>query len=156
MKIERFEVHRIAVDERTRWVMLKLIAQDGECGWGEALLPDGDTLGVEALSRAAQKLCGTEVLRATAPLKLLATDKATGLLEATVHATIDQCLWDLRAKHAGVALHRMLGPTLRREIAPNASWLRAGLGVRTRASARRNRSRCAVSISPTSMRSSKR
>ena len=112
MNIERFEVHRIAVDERTRWVMLKLIAQDGESGWGEALLPDGDTLGVEALSLAAQKLCGTEVLRATAPLKTLASDKASGLLEATVHATIDQCLWDLRARVAGLPVHRLLGPTL--------------------------------------------
>lgn len=112
MKIERCEVHRIAVDERTRWVMLKLATEDGQCGWGEALLPDGDTLGVEALSRAAQKLCGTAVLNASAPRKTLATDKATGLLEATVHATIDQCLWDLRARVAGLPVHRLLGPML--------------------------------------------
>ncbi len=113
MNIERFEVHRIAVDERTRWVMLELIAEDGHVGLGEALLPDDSSLGVEALSEAARRLCGTAVLQALPPPQLLAVDQPSGLLEATVRATIDQCLWDLRARIAGLPLHRLLGPTLR-------------------------------------------
>jgi galactonate dehydratase len=116
MNIKSFEVHRIAVDERTRWVMLKLIAADGQVGWGEALLADDSALGVAALTHAAQQLCGTKVLQAAAPTRNLAIDQATGLLEATVHATVDQCLWDLRARLAGLPVHRLVGPTLRTRI----------------------------------------
>ena len=116
MNIERFEVHRIAVDTRTRWVMLKLVAEDGQVGWGEALVGDDSALGVAALTHAAQQLRGTNVLQATSPSRSLALDQATGLLEATVHATIDQCLWDLRARLACLPLYRMLGPCLRDSV----------------------------------------
>jgi len=113
IKIERFEVHHIAVDERTRWLMLELVAEDGHVGLGEALVADDDALGVAALAQAAQRLCGSAVLQASPAARTLAVDKATGLLEASVHATLDQCLWDLRARLAGLPLHRLLGPTLR-------------------------------------------
>ena len=111
-----FLVHRVAVDERTRWVMLELITADGERGLGEALLPDEDGPGVDALAWAGRRLRGQGVLNAMAPVPTLAVDKASGLLEATVHAAVDQCLWDLRARHAGLPVHRMLGPTLRRRL----------------------------------------
>lgn len=116
MKIDHFEVHRIAVDKRTRWVMLELVSDDGLRGVGEALLGDNDTLGVEALSRAGQALRGADVLSAAPPPRPLAQEKATGLLEATVHAAVDQCLWDLRAQIAALPLHRLLGPSLHSQI----------------------------------------
>lgn len=116
MIIESFEVHRIAVDERTCWVMLELVSDEGHRGVGEALLPDDDMLGVEALSRAGHALRDVDVLCAAPPPRSLAQEKSTGLLEATVHAAVDQCLWDLRAQIAGLPLHRMLGPSLRSRI----------------------------------------
>jgi galactonate dehydratase len=115
-RITSATVHRVAVDERTRWVFLELGTDDGLCGLGECLLPDGDDLGVAALERGARPLIGLDVTSAAPPMPDLSAERATGLLEATVHAAVDQCLWDLRARQLGVPVHRLLGPQRRSSV----------------------------------------
>jgi len=116
MNIEHCRVDRLRVDDQTEWVFLRLEAADGLVGFGEALLGGREVLLSAALAVAGERLVGTPVDAAAPPPKPLAIEKSTGLLEATVHATLDQCLWDLRARAAGLPLHRMLGPTLRTGI----------------------------------------
>ena len=116
MIIEHCSVHRLRVDQQTEWVFLRLGTSDGVMGFGEPLLGGQETLLSTALAEAGRRLVGTPVNEAKPSPKPLAIEKSTGLLEATVHAAIDQGLWDLRARTAGLPLYRMLGPTLRTDI----------------------------------------
>jgi galactonate dehydratase len=109
-------VDRVIVDPKTEWVSLKLTTDNGSAGMGEAMCPSPSALLQSALEIAAANLEGTSLKSAAPPPKSLADDKATGLLEATVHATIDQCLWDLRTRAAGIPVYAALGPTLRTAI----------------------------------------
>jgi galactonate dehydratase len=115
MRIDSGNVHLIYVDKHTVWVFLELIA-DGLHGFGEALITNKETVLAEALRLEIARLKGQDVEVATTTAKPLAGEKFTGLLEATVHATVDQALWDLRAQAAGLPLYQMLGPTLRTSI----------------------------------------
>lgn len=114
--ISNARVDRVIVDSKTEWVSLQLATNDGLHGLGEAMCPNPGALLQTALEIAAAKLEGTSLESATAPPKPLADDKAIGLLEATVHATIDQCLWDLRARTANLPVYGALGPTLRTSV----------------------------------------
>ncbi len=115
MKIESGQVRLFRVDPRTTWIFLELRA--GEyTGYGEALETTDPRLFAAALSLQVERLTGMAADSATPPAKALAGEKATGLMEASIHATVDQALWDLRAQQVGLPLHRLLGPTLRTAI----------------------------------------
>jgi len=129
MRIEHFSVHAVAVDAKTEWVFLELVTDEGAIGVGEALLGGSEPLLRDALAHAARALVGEDPLRAAPVRDPLADDQASGLLEATVGSAIDQCLWDLRARLAGLPLHRLLGPRIHDTIALYANINR---GTRTR------------------------
>ena len=114
--IDQFEVHRVVVDEHTDWLVLELVTAGGLRGLGEALLANDSTLGAAALAAGARQLIGADCLVGALNQPRLALEQSTGLLEATVHATLDQCLWDLRARVMGVPLNRLLGPARRQSI----------------------------------------
>ena len=153
MRIEDFAVHRVVVDDKTEWVFLELVADDGTRGAGEALLGGDEALVADALTHAARALVGEDALTATAPADRLARERATGLLDATVRSAIDQCLWDLRARAAGQPLHRMLG-ALRREAVTLYANINRGTRVRSprafaaRAAEARENGYQAVKIAP--------
>ena len=114
--IDDFLVHRITVDEKTEWLFLELRLSDGAAGLGEAMLGGREDLLEAALQLTAAGLNGQPLPSAAPPVELLADDQATGLLEATVRSAIDQALWDLRGKQAGLPVYRMAGPVLRTEF----------------------------------------
>jgi galactonate dehydratase len=116
LKITDAQVRCTTVDAKTHWVFLVLTTDNGLNGYGEALLGGSEPLLIDALQHAARKLLGRELLEASAPLATLADEHAIGLLEASVRSAIDQCLWDLRARAAGLPLYRLLGPRRRNEI----------------------------------------
>lgn len=116
MKITNAQVHCITADKGTHWVFLELVTDDSLHGYGEALLGGQEPLLIDALQHAASKLLGGNILEVATPIAKLADEHATGLLEASVRSAIDQCLWDLRARAAGLPLYRLLGPKLRDEI----------------------------------------
>ena len=115
-KISGARVDRVVVDPKTEWVSLTLTSDNGLSGRGEAMCPNPGALLQSALEIAAAKLVGRTVKSSAPPPKPLADDKAIGLLEATVHATIDQCLWDLRTRSTDMPIYGALGPTLRTSI----------------------------------------
>ncbi|MBT6273347.1 MAG: mandelate racemase/muconate lactonizing enzyme family protein [Chromatiales bacterium] len=116
MKIVDARVHLIEVDSATIWVILELLGDDQTAGFGEALLPGRERLVAQAIQAACTTLLGTPVECAAPPRKPLADEAATGLFEATVAATVDQALWDLRARRLGQPLYKLLGPRLRSAI----------------------------------------
>ncbi len=132
MRIERFAVHSVAVDAKTEWVFLELLTDEGVAGVGEALLGGSEPLLRDALVHGARALVGSSALEAAPPRDPLADDQPSGLLEATVRSAIDQALWDLRARAAGLPLHRLLGPRVHDPIALYANINR---GTHTRAAA---------------------
>lgn len=109
-------VFRVVVDAATEWLFLRLENDQGLTGLGEALLPGREPLVAAALLAYVDAAKGQCIEGLVPPPKPLADEAATGLFEATVHATIDQALWDLRARALGVPLYRLLGPVRRTEI----------------------------------------
>ncbi|MCP5155300.1 MAG: mandelate racemase/muconate lactonizing enzyme family protein [Ectothiorhodospiraceae bacterium] len=128
-RIDEVRIDAVTVDPTTHWVFLTLIASDGTRGVGEALLGGQEPLLLDALGHAARGLRGKDVSAAAVAPAPLAVEAADGLLEATVRSTVDQALWDLRARAAALPLARMLGPVLRTEIPLYANINR---GTRTR------------------------
>ena len=114
--IQESEVAVLQLDPGTFWVFVTLRADTGEIGRGEALLSGQEQLVKAAIEHAASQLHGHDVNSAALAQPSLALDKATGLLEATVHASLDQALWDLRAQCLQLPLYKLLGATRRTSI----------------------------------------
>jgi len=114
--ISSAQVQVLELDPSTLWVFVTLRSEGTLAGMGEAMLNGQEPLLKRALELAAQKLVGLDVEQASLPQPALAPDKATGLLEATVHAALDQALWDLRAQLVDLPLYRLLGPVRRKSV----------------------------------------
>ena len=116
MKIESGQVRLFQVDPRTTPGYSSSYEQANTQATAKALETTDPALvcsRIEPADRAADG-CGSRF--GHPPAKALAGKKATGLMEASIHATVDQALWDLRAQRVGLPLHRLLGPTLRTAI----------------------------------------
>ena len=68
MKITSFDIHRIAVDNKTQWVFLELRTVSGVLGLGEPMLGGQEALVTDALAHAAQKLIGLDALEIAVPI----------------------------------------------------------------------------------------
>lgn len=153
MKIADAQIHCITADTNTHWVFLELITDDGLRGYGEALLGGQEPLLIDVLRHAADQFIGRELIKAATPPANLADEKPIGLAEASARSAIDQCLWDLRARAAGLPLYRLLGPELHNEI-PLYANINRGTHSRsaeefaTRAAAAVNEGFSAVKLAP--------
>jgi len=98
---------------RTCWVFLTIETQSGLIGHGEATLSGEEAAlaaGFPALAARARVLADTQPA-------LLAQDQGfSGLAEASLHSALDQALWDVAARRAGVPLAIALGGMRRRSV----------------------------------------
>ncbi len=106
-RITATETRLVHVSEQTGWWHVVLRADAGLCGTGEASInPVPADLGPRLIS-AARVLVGRAVDEATLdPLAILLDGDLVG---RSVHAALDQAVWDLRAQFAGQPLCRLLG-----------------------------------------------
>lgn len=106
----------LQVDDATLWAFVVLEASDGLVGRGESMLGGAEPAVGAAIETATQPWLGRALHEIALPRPALATERPTGLLEATVHAALDQALWDLRARALGLPIYAALGPCLHRHL----------------------------------------
>ena len=97
---------------RTTWVFARVVAQDGDEGWGEGTLEGRAAEVAAAIEAFDARLRG----RALAPAMDLGAIPGS-LVDAAAQSAVDQALWDLAARAAGRPLAALLGGIRREPIA---------------------------------------
>ncbi|MDA8050654.1 MAG: hypothetical protein M0002_11715 [Rhodospirillales bacterium] len=116
MRLDR--VRNLALDfvqatPATCWAFLTLTTEAGLSGLGEATLPGEEArlaAGFPELERRALALSGAD------PASLAAEAPLAGLAGAALHCALDQALWDVAARRAGVPLATALGGARRTAV----------------------------------------
>ena len=102
-------LHFVRISHKTCWTFLRLAADDGRTGAGEATLQGRE----EALLGAADRLVPLALAEATAsdPGTFARRHAPGNLHEAAIVSALDQALWGLHAQAAGQSLSQALGQT---------------------------------------------
>lgn len=114
-------VTRVRVTERGDWVFVRVLAEDGLVGWGEAS-QSGDDDQVERFIRARilphlQGRSASEIPMLVRPLlRSVLVPRHLGVVAATAVSAVEQALWDLRGKALGVPVSELLGSRLRSRL----------------------------------------
>ncbi|MFG2058433.1 mandelate racemase/muconate lactonizing enzyme family protein [Micromonospora sp. NPDC048930] len=119
---------RSLYSDRFETLLVKLTADDGTYGWGEALAPVAPEVPQAIVDRLlAPALIGQDPRRVR-PL----WTRLTGLMRERGHlvghqadalAAVDTALWDLAGKAYGMPVHALLGGAYRREVPTYVSGL---------------------------------
>lgn len=133
-RLTRVELIPVRATERTVWLIARLHSDAGVSGLGEA----SDAFGFAGTSvadagRMQAELDGFfSLLRGRAPsdiewFRKAAREraKAGGLVTATAFSALEQAMWDLSAKLAGVPVHKLLGGKRRDRLPVYANINRA-------------------------------
>ncbi len=97
--------------------LVEVVADDGTVGWGECFGPARQLAPI--VQAFAGRLVGADALATEAIWQdLYGTSRDQGQKGLAVCAIsgIDIALWDLKGRHFGVPVHRLLGGPLRREV----------------------------------------
>lgn len=111
-RIAKIEALPLRISEKTVWIFLEVVDDDGLTGLGEATLPGREAEIRVLLAEQRPMLIGTSA--APAPLKAPIPEQS--IAEAALSSALDQALWDLRGQRAGKPIWQLLGITQRREI----------------------------------------
>lgn len=103
------------VSDKTVWTFVRLDAQGGRSGWGEATL-QGSAAAVHAhVRRMSSALVGQRLPPPTDVMDVFGTC-GRDAAEAAAISAIDQALWDVMAQERGITLATALGNRLRTTI----------------------------------------
>jgi galactonate dehydratase len=103
------------VSDKTVWTFVRLEAEDGRVGWGEATL-QGCAAAVHAqVRRLAPAIVGRQWLLPTDVIDIVGTS-GKDAAEAAAISAIDQALWDVMAQVRGEVLAKALGHPRRSTI----------------------------------------
>jgi galactonate dehydratase len=111
VKITPFSTYRVA----PRWMFLKIETDEGITGWGEPVL-EGRARTVEmAVRELAETLVGRDPLRINDHWQSMYRSHfyRGGPILMSAIAGIDQALWDIKGKAAGLPVHELLGGRVR-------------------------------------------
>ena len=111
-RIAKIEALPLRISEKTVWLFLQVVDDDGLSGLGEATLSGREAEVLSLLAEQTPMLVGTSAT--PAPLKAPIPDQS--IAEAALSSALDQALWDLRGQRAGKPIWQLLGITQRREI----------------------------------------
>jgi galactonate dehydratase len=116
MKIQSLTPFAVNVSEKTNWFFLKIETDDGLAGWGEATLSGGweenQMLNVKRLSAMIKGL----TIEAALPQLAVYPHAVGGLVWNSILSAAEMALVDIRARAAGVPIHRLFGAPLRDRI----------------------------------------
>src|SRR5687768_12764843 len=116
--------HQVRVNHRGDWVFVRVQADDGSVGWGEASHSGNDPavrLEVDALGGRAVGRSFFDVEALVQPLAAV----ARGRVAAAAASGLEHALWDLIGKAVGQPVYRLLGGRLRDKVALYANVNRA-------------------------------
>lgn len=120
---------RSLYSRRYETLLVKITAEDGAIGWGEALAP----VGPEVVGAVIDRLLGPYLLGqaghprvlTTALYELMRERGHLGGHQGDAVAALDIALWDLRARQLGIGVHELLGGAYRERIPVYVSGLPA-------------------------------
>lgn len=115
MKVERIEPLVLNVSEKTNWLFIRVTADDGCTGLGEASLNGWEPAQLayaEALSRQLVGLTADQVLLRVA----VYPHSPGGLIASSIASAVEQAIVDVQAKQAGLPVYAFLGTPRRTEV----------------------------------------
>jgi len=120
-----------------RWLFLKIETDEGIAGWGEPVLEGRAHTVQAAVEELADYLVGKDPLRIEDHWTVLYRGGfyRGGGIHMSALAGIDQALWDIKGKAAGLPVHQLLGGPLRDRIRVY-SWIGGDRPADTAAAAR--------------------
>ena len=115
MKIERIDALVLHVSAKTNWFFMRVTADNGLTGIGEASLNGWEAEQFAHVERLKPQLVG-KTLDEAAPQLCVYAHSPGGLIASSVISALEQAVTDLRAKQAGLPLHALLGKARRKTV----------------------------------------
>ncbi len=116
MKIQTLTPYAVNVSEKTNWFFVKIETDDGLAGWGEASLSGGwEENQILNVKRLAANITGLTI-DAALPQLTVYPHAVGGLVWNSILSAAEMALMDIKARAAGVPLHRLFGAPLRDKI----------------------------------------
>lgn len=115
MKIDRIEALVLNVSAKTNWFFMRVTADSGLTGIGEASLNGWETEQIAHAETLKPQLIGKSIDDITPQLRVYAHSSG-GLIASSIVSALEQAVTDLRAKQAGVPVHALLGKALRQSV----------------------------------------
>ncbi len=152
MRIATIEPVRIPVSARTAWTFLRLRTDDGIEGIGECSTDADDPLVVPLARQLGEKLAGEDA-GAVTRLTWSPERNRHGRLGEVVLSALEQAMWDVLAKRAGVPVTALFGGPARQAVRYYANINRGTrdrtpAGWRRRAAEARQRGMTALKMAP--------
>jgi galactonate dehydratase len=115
MKVERIEPLVLNVSAKTNWFFMRVTADNGLTGIGEASLNGFESTQTAYAIDYSKNLIGRRVDDIVPELRVYAHSPG-GLIASSIVSALEQAVTDLRAKQAGVPLHALLGKARRKSV----------------------------------------
>ena len=115
MKVERIEPLVLNVSAKTNWFFMRVTADNGLTGIGEASLNGFESAQTAYAIDYSAGLIGKRVDDILPQLHVYAHSPG-GLIASSIVSALEQAVTDLRAQQASVPLHALLGKTLRKSV----------------------------------------
>jgi galactonate dehydratase len=114
MKIDKLELFKVP----PRWLFLKITTDDGFTGWGEPVVEGRADTVEAAVKELSPYLVGKDASRIEDTWQVLYRGgfyRGGPILTSAVSG-IDEALWDIKGKAAGMSVHDLLGGAVRDKI----------------------------------------
>ncbi|MCI8453200.1 MAG: hypothetical protein HFE84_01085 [Lachnospiraceae bacterium] len=112
MKLTDLQVIKLMLPS-DEWLLVKLVTDEGLCGWGEVTGSCDDNGLAAILTDAADRLRGKDPLQIQTCMKVLTGWRYPTLSAIRTYATaasgLNQALWDVSARHYGIPLYKLYG-----------------------------------------------
>lgn len=108
MKIALLEPLILHVSEKTNWFFIRVTAENGLTGLGEATLNGWESAQLALFESVRTTLQGKSIDDAL-PLLEVYPHSPGGLIASSISSAMEQAIVDLRAKLSGVSVHELLG-----------------------------------------------
>ena len=101
-----------------RWIFIRVTDEDGNCGWGEPILPKRRDAILGAITDFSRRLIGQDASRIEDLFQQMRKGAffRRGPVLCSAAAGIEIALWDLKARRAGLPVHDFLGGRVRDRI----------------------------------------
>lgn len=115
--IESFEIHRVAVNKRGNWILVRLRTNNGLTGIGEASHGGPDEAKLDLIPKFFEHIKG----RSIADVEWLRTRSEPAILRGGTAAAVSMssleiAMWDLQGKALGVPAYDLFGGKLRDSV----------------------------------------
>lgn len=115
MRIESIEPLILNVTQKTNWFFIRITAENGLSGIGEASLNGWETAQLSVVEHLRLEFEGKKV-GDVIPLLRVFQHSPGGLIVSSVISAIEQAVTDLRAKHAGLPIYAFMGKQVRKSL----------------------------------------